>query len=118
MKKTMKLMPLMRHKRSQNTGVLYTLVDEVLATLGAPMRISSRTEVTFGSVIRRRPSTPFNHLTQCFESRSKLRRKQLRLFPCGEVPAFGQSIVINELGIRFLCPATRGSVDLVGKGAL
>src|ERR1700730_4210879 len=45
MKKTTKLMPLMRHKRSQNTGVVYTLVEEV----DALMRISSRTEGEFGA---------------------------------------------------------------------
>src|SRR6267378_1833722 len=49
MKKTTKLMPLMRHKRSQNTLVVYTLVDEVLAMVDALMRISSRTKGEFGS---------------------------------------------------------------------
>jgi hypothetical protein len=44
MKKTTKLMPLMRHKRSQNTGVLYTLVDELVTVVDALMRISPRTE--------------------------------------------------------------------------
>jgi hypothetical protein len=44
MKKTTKLMPLWRHKRSQNTGVVYTPVDEVLAVMGALMRVSSRNE--------------------------------------------------------------------------
>jgi hypothetical protein len=37
-KKTTKLMPLMRHKRSQNTLVVYALVDEVLAMVDALMR--------------------------------------------------------------------------------
>jgi hypothetical protein len=41
MKKTTKWMPLWRHKRSQNAGVVYTLVDGVLAKVGALMRISS-----------------------------------------------------------------------------
>src|SRR5882762_1057866 len=49
MKKTTKLMPLMRHKRSQNTLVVNTLVDEVLAMVDALMRISSRTKGEFGS---------------------------------------------------------------------
>ncbi len=35
MKKTTKLMPLMRHKRSQNTGVVYALVDEDVAVVDA-----------------------------------------------------------------------------------
>jgi len=39
----------MRHKRSQNTGVVYALVDEVIALVDALMRISSRTEGEFGS---------------------------------------------------------------------
>jgi hypothetical protein len=41
MKKTTKLIPLIRHKRSQNAGVVYTLVDEV----DALMWISSRTKL-------------------------------------------------------------------------
>jgi hypothetical protein len=40
MKKTTKLMPLMRHKRSHNMGVVYTLVDEVIAVVDALMTIS------------------------------------------------------------------------------
>jgi hypothetical protein len=47
MKKTTKLMPLWRHKRSQNTGVVVTLVDEVMIAVDALMRISSRTEGEF-----------------------------------------------------------------------
>jgi hypothetical protein len=39
-----------RHKRSQNTGVMYALVDEVAGVVDAPMSISSRTEDEFGSV--------------------------------------------------------------------
>src|SRR5262245_37760291 len=41
MKKTTKLMPLMRHKRSQNALVVYTLVDAVMVVVDALMRISS-----------------------------------------------------------------------------
>src|SRR6266850_1692599 len=41
MAKTTKLMPLMRHKRSQNPRVL---VDEAVAVVDALMRISSRAE--------------------------------------------------------------------------
>src|SRR3982750_2144987 len=44
MKTTTKLMPLMRHKRSQNTRVVYTLVDELMALVVSLMRIPSRTE--------------------------------------------------------------------------
>jgi len=49
MKKTTKLMPLMRHKRSQNTLVVYTLADEVLAIVDALMRISSGTKGELGN---------------------------------------------------------------------
>jgi hypothetical protein len=44
-------MPLTRHKRSQNAGVVYTLVDAVLAVVDALMRISSRIEDEFGSPV-------------------------------------------------------------------
>src|SRR5437899_2038553 len=49
MRKTTKLIPLWRHKRSQNAGVVYTLVDEVLAMVDALMTFSFRTEGEFGS---------------------------------------------------------------------
>jgi hypothetical protein len=32
------------------------------------------------------------------------------------VRAFGKLVVINELGIRSLCPTPRGCIDLIGKG--
>jgi hypothetical protein len=38
-------MPLERHKRSQNTGVVYTLVDEIVSVVEAVMRVSSQAEV-------------------------------------------------------------------------
>src|SRR5216117_2224397 len=55
MAKATKLMPLLRHKPSQNPRVVYTLVDEGMAAVDALMRISSRTEGEFGSPI---PLTP------------------------------------------------------------
>jgi len=45
MKRPTDWMPLERHKRSQNAGVLYTLVDEVVAIVDALMRISSQSKV-------------------------------------------------------------------------
>src|SRR5216117_2410003 len=51
MAKATKLMPLLRHKPSQNPRVVYTLVDEGMAAVDALMRISSRTEGEFGSPI-------------------------------------------------------------------
>lgn len=41
MNKATEMMPLMRHKRSQNAGVLYTLVDEGVAVVDTLMRISA-----------------------------------------------------------------------------
>src|ERR1700730_3918952 len=49
MKRTTNWMPLARHKRSQNTLVVYTLVDGGLAMVDALMRLSSRTEGEFRS---------------------------------------------------------------------
>jgi len=46
--KATKLMPLMRHKRSQNP-----LVDEAMAVVDALMRISSRTDSEIGSPVAR-----------------------------------------------------------------
>src|SRR6267142_482883 len=40
---TTKLMPLMRHRRSQNARGVFTLVDEVMPAVDVLMRISSRT---------------------------------------------------------------------------
>jgi len=41
MKKMTKLMPLLRHNRSQKTLVVYTLVDGAMAVVDALMRVSS-----------------------------------------------------------------------------
>src|SRR5712691_6464845 len=49
MNKTTNWMPLVRHKRSQNPRVVYTLVDEVMAVEDAVTRISFRTEGEFGA---------------------------------------------------------------------
>src|SRR4051812_4552547 len=51
------------------------------------------------------------------EARAQLLGEQRRLFPGREVPAFGELVVVNELGIRALCPAPRDWTDLVGKDA-
>jgi hypothetical protein len=53
MNKKMDWMPPVRHKRSQNAGVVYTLVDDVMAVVDALIKISFRPE---GDVKpRRRP---------------------------------------------------------------
>src|SRR5208282_3265920 len=44
-------------------------------------------------------------------------RIELWLFPGGKVSAFGEFVVVYELGIRFLGRASGSGVDLVGKGA-
>src|SRR5207344_261526 len=39
------------------------------------------------------------------------------LLPCCEVAAFVELVVIDEFGIRPLCPTSRGLIELVRKGA-
>ena len=51
------------------------------------------------------------------EACADLFRESLRLLPRGEVPAFGEPVVMNQFGIGFFCPAARGGIDLVGKDA-
>src|SRR5262249_34153505 len=41
----------------------------------------------------------------------------LWLFPGCEMATLGEPTVMNEFGIRFLCPAPRCRIDLVGEGA-
>jgi hypothetical protein len=40
----------MRHRPSQKTRAVFTLVDEVVAAVGTLMRISSRNEGEFGNL--------------------------------------------------------------------
>ena len=51
------------------------------------------------------------------ERGSELGREELRLLPGREVPAVGQAVVVEELGVGSFRPALWGRVDLVGKGA-
>jgi hypothetical protein len=51
------------------------------------------------------------------ETRANLVRELLRLFPGRKVSAFGETVVMNQFGIRFLRPALRGCVDLIWKHA-
>jgi hypothetical protein len=44
MNKKMDWMPPVRHKRSQNAGVVYTLADDVMAVVDSLIRISFRPE--------------------------------------------------------------------------
>src|SRR3954467_7017146 len=50
------------------------------------------------------------------EGRTHLGAEQLRLFPGCEVPALVELVVMDEFGIRPLCPAPRGRIDFVGEG--
>ena len=51
------------------------------------------------------------------EARAKLFGKELRLFPCGEVPALRDLVVIHELRIRPLCPIPRRLVQFIREDA-
>src|SRR5262245_57238793 len=51
------------------------------------------------------------------ERRAQLVREQLGLFPGREVAASVELVVVDEFGIRPLCPAPRGLIELVWKGA-
>src|SRR4051812_38558619 len=54
---------------------------------------------------------------QRFERRTHLGDEELRLLPGREVGALRELVVVNEFWVRFLCPAPRGRIDLVGEGA-
>src|SRR4051794_31420601 len=56
-------------------------------------------------------------LPERFERLAHLLAEDLRLFPGREVAAFFEAVVVNQFGIRLLCPAPGGCVDLVGEGA-
>src|SRR5579862_1288705 len=60
-------------------------------------------------------ATPSLQLAQRFEGCTHFRHEERRLFPGREVRAFGKLIVVDELHIRFLCPALWSLVDLVRK---
>ena len=51
------------------------------------------------------------------QARPNLSRKQLRLFPGGEVPAFGEGVEVNEIVVGALGPTPRSLVDLFRKDA-
>src|SRR5262245_15467581 len=51
------------------------------------------------------------------QARANLLRKELRLFPGSEVAALVELVVVNELGIRSLHPASRGWIKLIRKDA-
>src|SRR5580658_7384918 len=56
-------------------------------------------------------------LPQRSEARANLFGKELRLFPGREVAAFLHLVVVNQFGIRPLCPAPRRRIEFVRKDA-
>src|SRR2546427_4900967 len=54
---------------------------------------------------------------QRLEALADLCDEELGLFPCREVPAFREPIVMDELRIRLLRPAPGGLIELIRKGA-
>src|SRR5260370_25971437 len=119
MKKPTDWIPLVRHSCSHNTGLVFSLVDEVIAVVDALMKTSSRTEGEFGSpaALGAGHAAHILQSAQRLERRAQVRHQQLWLFPRREVPAFVELVVIDELGIRPLRPASRGLIELLRKGA-
>src|SRR5437016_8948238 len=77
-----------------------------------------------GGIVRRRmtrtsgaPSTDDLELPQRFECSAHLVHKELRLLPGRKVRAFGEPVVVDELGIRLLSPTLRCLVDLFAESA-
>src|SRR3954451_22940179 len=56
-------------------------------------------------------------LAQRSQARAHLFYEEVRLLPCGEVPADGQSVVVDEVGIGLLCPTPRHLIELVREDA-
>src|SRR4051812_35843844 len=56
-------------------------------------------------------------VAQRSETRAQLLGEERRLFPGREVPAFVELVVVNEFGIRALCPTLGCRTDLVWKDA-
>src|SRR4051812_6600956 len=51
------------------------------------------------------------------EPRAQLGGVQLRLLPGGEVPALVELVVMDQVGIRLLCPTPRHLIELVREDA-
>jgi hypothetical protein len=68
---------------------------------------------------RQRRSAPFisSWLPQRPKRCPELGGEALWLFPGRKVPAFVELVVMDELGIRSLCPAPRHSIDLIREHA-
>ena len=57
------------------------------------------------------------YFAQCPEAVAKFFRKELRLLPGSKVPTFVKFVVMDEGGVRFLCPTARALIELVWEGA-
>src|SRR5215467_11500483 len=68
-----------------------------------------------GRRTRNAPGVPTFRLAQRAEAGAQFVGEGLWLFPRREMPAFGQPVVMDEVGVGFLRPALGGGVDLVGK---
>ena len=56
-------------------------------------------------------------LSKRSESRANLFGEELRLFPGRKVPALGELVEVNELGVRPFRPASWSRIEFVGKNA-
>ena len=58
-----------------------------------------------------------HHFPQRFETRSDFFTEELRLLPGRKVSTFVEFVVMDQFGLRPLCPAARGWKDLFRKDA-
>src|SRR5437667_7350755 len=58
-----------------------------------------------------------SYSAQRFEPCAQLANEEFWLFPSRKVPAFGDLVVMDEFGIRPLCPASRGWIEFVREDA-
>ncbi len=89
-------------------------VASLCSSLINPARFASRSVA--GARIFNAPKSS-DRFAKGAEARPNLFCEKLRLFPRREVAAFVELVVMDELGIRPLCPTPRGCIDLVWKNA-
>src|SRR3954462_13008325 len=75
-------------------------------------------------IVSLKPRSPYSAsrfrdlgLAQRSESRANFVAEQFRLLPCREVPAHGQPVVVDEVGIGLLCPTPRHLIQLAREDA-
>src|SRR3954466_7744778 len=59
----------------------------------------------------------YRHLAKRAQPGADLGDEQLRLLPGREVPALVELVVVDEVGIRLLCPTARRLIELVREDA-